>query len=529
MHQEALLAMAMAQTMVLDREGDVDTVAYRGPDRRRASSSTPATSQPVAFGAFLVGSHVVLALTVLLGSWSATGTPGETDWLTPSVAVISALAAGVSAVRWRLVGDAGALWLAAALFVYAAANIAFPDLLRSFTGPDDDFGPAAVLRPASVIVVMGLLVITAASPRVDAALTIRRVVTWTAGLAAIGVVAAIASADVRLVFGPALDEVPAEMATGLGQIGVGIVWLTLAVGFLVRAKRDLTGIDAWLALMLLGLAEARLALAVSVHGDPAWLLASQVGRLLGVVAMLAGAMHELERAFVRQRHTLLSTDAALTSVRARHEAAVASAQERAHDLRSALAGIGSAAVTLERHHDHLSTEERSGLARAVAAEIERLQMIVANARADLDIVDVEDVVEPLVRCARAQGTTIEVDIDPGLRIHARGAEIAEAVQNLLDNARRHAPGTPVRLRARRADDHVQLLVEDRGPGLDPAIRSRIFERGVHGGAAGSSGLGLHVAARLVRASGGTICATNRPGGGASFSISLPTERAEEAR
>jgi signal transduction histidine kinase len=519
--------MALAET-TLDwgLAGGEDTV-YRGPDRRRASAPRRLRATSLPFGAYLVGSHVVLAAIVVLGMRSATAASSETDWLTAAVAVISALAAGISAVRWRLIGDAAALWVAAALLVYAAANIAFPELLETFADGDAKTSLFGVLRPSSVIVVMTLLLVAALAPKVDAALTPRRVLAWSAGFAGMAAAASYGAPEVRLLFGPAIDEAPSHGTTALGQIGIGCLWLSLGVVFLLRARRTWTGGDAWLALMLMGLAESRLALAMSVEGDAAWLIASQVGRLLGVVAALIGVLQELERCFTRQRSVLLSTDAELSATRARHEAALATAEERAHDLRSALAGIGSAAVTLERYHDHLSPRERAGLARSVAAEIARLQQIVAGDRAGASTFDLAAVLDPVIRCARSQGADVRADVADGLRAVGSAAEIGEVLQNLLDNARRHAPGATVEVRASDAGSRVVVHVDDDGPGVDPALSSQIFERGCHGGAPGSSGLGLYVSAQLVRANGGELHLDDRPGGGASFSFSLPIDPVTE--
>ena len=502
-----------------------DATTYRGPDRRRTSAVRAGQGSHRLFGWYLIAGQLLVGGTFLAGSLWGGATPTEAGWITASVAVVSSLAAVMFVLWWRLVGDATALWVASALAVYAAVNIVFPDLLRPFADTSAELTLVSVLRPASVIVVMGLLVIGASSPRVDAGLTGRRALLCTGAITAVATATAAWSADLRVVFGPAIDVVPSGTSTAIGQIGVGGVWLALGVAFLVRARRDWDAIDGWIAVLLICLAEARLALAMSVH-DPAWLLASQVGRLLGVSAALIGIVHELQRSFVLQRGRLLSSDAELTITLTRQATERAHAEERAHDVRSALAGIGSAAVTLERYHDDLSAEERATLARSVAAEIARLQQIVAGDGSDRSSVEVASVLEPLISCARAQGVEIRSDISPDISVWSSPTELAEVVQNLLDNARRHAPDAPVDIRAHRAGDRVDLEVSDAGPGIDPVIGDQIFERGVHGGAPGSSGLGLYVAARLARANGGDLRVASSEDGGACFTLSLPSVTSE---
>lgn len=494
--------------------------SYRGPDRRRAPAED---RDPPLVARCVVGMQLLLVATHLLGSWSATPTPTATSWLTPSVAVVSALAAAIFAVRWRLTGDATALWTGSALLVYAGANIAFPELLRPLTEPGESVAPL-VLRPVSVIVVMLLLLVAVRSPGVDTRLRIGRVVRFGAGAAGVAGVVATISPGLGLLFGPPLDQLPPNVAAALGQVAVAALWLALGIGFLLRTKPRWRGVEPWLALMLLGLAEARLALALSVGGEAAWILTSQMARLLALLAALIGAVRQLERSYVRQRATLLSTDARLSSLRATRDAEIASGEERAHDLRSALVGIGSAAAVLERNHASLSEIERVSLARAVSAEISRLQQIVAGVRASDQPFDLAEALAPVIACARAQGSAVTVGIPAGLLVTGRRAEIAELVQNLLDNAGRHAAGTAVEITATPGADGVVIHVDDRGPGIDPRVRDRIFERGAHGGADGSSGLGLYVAARIVRSHGGELAVTDRVGGGTRFSFSLPDHR-----
>jgi signal transduction histidine kinase len=115
---------------------------------------------------------------------------------------------------------------------------------------------------------------------------------------------------------------------------------------------------------------------------------------------------------------------------------------------------------------------------------------------------------------------------------------AEAVQsivtNLVENARKYAPvdlaapqAEPIRVVTRRERDHVVLEVLDRGPGVPPQERERIFDAFYRVGneatrTARGTGLGLHLVALHARALGAKAEALERPGGGSIFRVTFRT-------
>lgn len=136
--------------------------------------------------------------------------------------------------------------------------------------------------------------------------------------------------------------------------------------------------------------------------------------------------------------------------------------------------------------------------------------------------------------ARALEGGVKLNLEPvqeGLRATFDREQIMRVVQNLLENAVRHAgPGT-VDVCARADGEFLNLSVRDRGPGLKPEDLDRVFERFYQADAsrtrnpdgAKGSGLGLAIARAIVEAHGGQISASNHPDGGAILSLRLPLE------
>jgi signal transduction histidine kinase len=100
------------------------------------------------------------------------------------------------------------------------------------------------------------------------------------------------------------------------------------------------------------------------------------------------------------------------------------------------------------------------------------------------------------------------------------------VLNLVENAMIHTPaGTPVVVSVHARDGAVVLEVADRGPGVAPERRARIFERFARDAgdrtSVSGSGLGLAIVRAVADAHGGTVSVDEAEGGGALFAIRLP--------
>ncbi len=129
-----------------------------------------------------------------------------------------------------------------------------------------------------------------------------------------------------------------------------------------------------------------------------------------------------------------------------------------------------------------------------------------------------------------------VTVDAEQPVVVRGDErrLRQVVANLVSNARSHTPdGTPIHISARAESAHESvLIVADEGPGIDPRIRDRVFDRFYRGDKSrkvgtGGSGLGLSIVASVVAAHGGNV-EVGDTGRGAAISVHLPVSSAVPA-
>lgn len=151
-----------------------------------------------------------------------------------------------------------------------------------------------------------------------------------------------------------------------------------------------------------------------------------------------------------------------------------------------------------------------------------------------------DLLEAAARGAGALATdraiTIAVHAPSELDMTADPDRLRQAVDNLLDNATRHAPaGSIIDVTASEPRlGRVAVEVADRGSGFPPDFLPHAFERFHRAEAArardsGGTGLGLSIVRAIARAHGGDAVAATRHGGGAVVTIELPTQVASDAR
>ncbi len=216
-----------------------------------------------------------------------------------------------------------------------------------------------------------------------------------------------------------------------------------------------------------------------------------------------------------------------------------------HELRSPLTVLANSVSVLEARRDDLPQRAQQAL-DLVAAEVRRFQRMVGDlleisridaGSADLDVSDVEvgELVRRSSRLITRDSVPIQMDAEAAaLHVAADKRRFERVIANLLENADRYGGGV-TRLAVESTGSCVRFLVDDEGPGVQPADRERIFERFSRGstaagsrGAGGGTGLGLALVAEHVKLHRGRVWVEDRPGGGARFIVEVPLAATPEA-
>jgi signal transduction histidine kinase len=211
-----------------------------------------------------------------------------------------------------------------------------------------------------------------------------------------------------------------------------------------------------------------------------------------------------------------------------------------HELRTPLGFIKGYVTTLLREDTTWEEDERDEFLRIIDDESDRLRELIDNL---LDSSRLESgslgmalepaPLGPVVRDSvqRLEGAHPEVQIHvempdtlPPIRLDP--TRIAQVLDNILNNASKYAPGSPVTIRILEGKERVRIEVIDQGPGIPPEHIAHLFERfyrmpqsnNIRG-----TGLGLYISRRIVEAHGGEIGVDSEPGKGTIFFFELPLE------
>jgi two-component system sensor histidine kinase ChvG len=213
------------------------------------------------------------------------------------------------------------------------------------------------------------------------------------------------------------------------------------------------------------------------------------------------------------------------------------ASDVSHELRNPLAGIRAASEMLAETED---AGERKRFLEMIQREVARTEHLLAGVRevSRLDAgawpepserVDLGELLEGVAAAFRTRGERrlVVERPDAPLVVHAPAEGLTRAFENVVDNALGLSPpDEPVRLVLARDGAAARVRVIDRGPGIPPEHRERVFDRFFSYRPGGTprgrhTGLGLAIVRAQVENAGGTVEARDAEGGGACLEIRLP--------
>jgi two-component system sensor histidine kinase MprB len=204
--------------------------------------------------------------------------------------------------------------------------------------------------------------------------------------------------------------------------------------------------------------------------------------------------------------------------------------DASHELRTPLSTIRTNLEVLELDEGMPLADRRRILADVVdeLGEMTHLvEELVELARGEQQALELDDVrLDLVVRDAvaasarRVPAVRFDSQLDPTM-VRGSAPALARAVANLLDNACKWSPAGSI-VDVMVADREV--MVRDRGPGIDDADRAHVFDRFYRSAAARTlpgSGLGLAIVRQIAEAHGGSASVEPAPGGGSIFRLRLP--------
>jgi two-component system, OmpR family, sensor histidine kinase KdpD len=274
----------------------------------------------------------------------------------------------------------------------------------------------------------------------------------------------------------------------------------------------------------------------------------------------AAGMRAHAQALCDQMGAALERSAALDAAAAAREAAQAEALRNtllaaiSHDHRTPLGTILGAASALHDQAERLSLEQRRRLACTIVDEATQLSRLTANTlelarlasgalALRLEWESAEEIVGSVLQRRRRADPAhrVKARVEPGLPLlRCDAILLVQLLDNLVDNALRHGGDVaPVEIVARQVAGAVVLAVRDRGAGVPPEQRERIFEAFQRGPlppmecagatpARRGAGVGLALCRAIAQAHGAHLRLRARGHGGSSFELVLPVQPAPAA-
>ncbi len=216
-----------------------------------------------------------------------------------------------------------------------------------------------------------------------------------------------------------------------------------------------------------------------------------------------------------------------------------------HELRTPLGFIKGYTTTLLRSDTSWNQETQQEFLKIIDQEADRLQELIENLldsarlqsgalKMEFQAIRIDTLARSVVDRVAQHYPNLQVDIHSpkgGVIVRGDPKRLGQVFENLLNNAIKYAPGSPVNINLSKEDGGALVEFADHGPGIPQRYLPHIFDRFfrnpelepyVHG-----SGLGLFICKKIMQAHQGSIYATSTPGKGTTFHIQVPLAQPAE--
>lgn len=217
----------------------------------------------------------------------------------------------------------------------------------------------------------------------------------------------------------------------------------------------------------------------------------------------------------------------------------------AHEFKTPLTSVKAATTTMlsstlldasvQRELTAIVDEEADRMTRLVNDSLELARMGTAPITLNTEVCSPDEIISSALDAMRGlvDGRDLKVEITPSLPLVMADKSLSElALRQILSNALKYSPvNSGIKLTSSQEGDWVKISVHNEGPGISKVDQEKIFEKFYRGRDVRSripgTGLGLSITREIIQSQGGVILLRSDPGGGATFSITLPIKKTAE--